>query len=194
MNITIQEVGIELLALYSSIPMTVNVESVFKVDLIDGGLGGIKLTEKKVESPFVFSYDACEEDRPIKWSSHFNISNWGIFLAFDGEKPIGGATVAFDTQGVNMLEGRNDLAVLWDIRVDPNYRSSGVGTNLFNFAVDWARVKKCKQLKIETQNINVSACKFYAKKGCKLGVINRYGYQETLTNEEEVMLIWYLDL
>ena len=47
---------------------------------------------------------------------------------------------------------------------------------------------------IETQNINVNACRFYAKQGCKLGGINRYGYGDHPQVKHEVMLIWYLDL
>jgi GNAT superfamily N-acetyltransferase len=34
-----------------------------------------------------------------------------------------------------MLEGRDDLAVLWALRVHPDYRSEGVGHQLFKAAV-----------------------------------------------------------
>ena len=39
-------------------------------------------------------------------------------MAFDGDRPVGGAAVAARTVGINMLTDRDDLAVLWDIRVD----------------------------------------------------------------------------
>jgi len=35
------------------------------------------------------------------------------------DRRLGGAVVAFDTAGVDLLGGRSELAVLWDIRVQP---------------------------------------------------------------------------
>jgi GNAT superfamily N-acetyltransferase len=93
-----------------------------------------------------------------------------------------------------MLEDRDDLAVVWDIRVLPENRYKGVGTILFQKAMAWAREKHCIQLKIETQNVNVAACEFYIKQGCKLGSINRFAYQNNPVTKDEVQLLWYLDL
>ena len=104
---------------------------------------------------------------------------------------MGGAVVAFDTPGLIMLEGRRDLAVLWDIRVDPDHQRRGVGTALFGAAETWSRTRGCRQLKIETQNVNVPACRFYLGQGCVLGGINRFAYREF---PEEVQLLWYKDL
>ena len=63
---------------------------------------------------------------------------------------------------------------------------------LFSFAVNWSKERNCKQIKIETQNNNVPACKFYAKQGAILSEINEYAYYGE--DDDEVMLIWYLDL
>jgi len=46
-------------------------------------------------------------------------------------------------------------------------------------------------LKVETQNINVPACRFYEKQGCHLSSINRNAYKAF---PEEVELIWSLAL
>ena len=59
---------------------------------------------------------------------------------------------------------------------------------------DWARKKGCRQLKIETQNVNVPACRFYARQGCELGAIHRYGYAGCPDVAHEAMLLWYLKL
>jgi predicted GNAT family acetyltransferase len=80
--------------------------------------------------------------------------------------------VAHRTPGVYMLEGRDDLAVLWDIRVQPVVRGHGIGHLLFEAAAATARQWQCRLLKIETQNINVAACRFYAREGCQLGGIH----------------------
>lgn len=101
--------------------------------------------------------------------------------------------MVYDTPGVNMLAGRTDLTVLWDIRVHPEYRKLGIGTALFKHAEDWSRSKGCKWMKVETQNINVPACRFYAKMGCELGEINTQAYVEDGLGHE-TMLVWYLTL
>ena len=93
-----------------------------------------------------------------------------------------------------MLNGRDDLAALWDLRVYPDYRSSGIGTRLFAEATKWSKEKGCRQLKVETQNVNVPACRFYTRQGCHLGEINRYAYASEPSVAHETMLIWYLDL
>jgi len=49
-------------------------------------------------------------------------------------------------------------------------------------------------LKVETQNINVPGCRFYAKQGCELGAIHRYGYAGCPDIAHEAMLFWYLEL
>jgi len=65
---------------------------------------------------------------------------------------------------------------------------------LFQNTADWARRHGCKRLKIETQNVNVPACRFYVRQGCELGIIHRYGYVGHPQVEHEVMLVWYFSL
>jgi GNAT superfamily N-acetyltransferase len=67
--------------------------------------------------------------------------------------------VAFNSADVTMLEGRRDLAVLWDIRVSPDFRGQGLGSGLLRAAEAWAISKGCLELKVETQNTNVRACR-----------------------------------
>ena len=83
------------------------------------------------------------------------------------------------------------LAVLWDIRVLQECRRSGIGSQLFAKCVDWAKRKDCTRLKIETQNNNVPACRFYASMGCELRGIHHGAYSEF---PDEVQFLWYLDL
>ena len=115
----------------------------------------------------------------------------GVFAAVDDGVRIGGAVVAWNTPGADMLEGRDDLAVIWDLRVHTDRRRWGAGSRLFRRAAQWARGKGCRRLKIETQNINVRACKFYAGQGCYLGGIHPSIYDEL---PHEVQLLWYLSL
>jgi GNAT superfamily N-acetyltransferase len=194
MVVKIQEMEAEILPQYKEISIAFEVKTEFRVDLVNAGLGGIGLREEEVVPSYIKDYDAYEDGGPERWSRRFDISNWGIFFALDGARPLGRAVVAFNTPGVYMLAGRTDLAVLWDLRVHPDIRRQGIGTKLFNYAANWSRKRGCKQLKIEAQNVNVPACRFYAKQGCQLGEINRYGYAGQPEVAHEVMLVWYLDL
>lgn len=178
------------LSQYEKIPIAFRVESRFLVVPVDGGLGGLTLIEQPA-APYVKDYDAFENERPSGWSKRFDVSGWGIFAAFENDRRVGGAAAVWNSPEIEMLEGRTDLACLWDLRVDPDYRNKGIGGELFSYAANWAREKQCRRLKIETQNINVPACRFYARQGCELRGINSYAYGEML---DEVQLLWYLDL
>jgi len=198
MSIELRRISIDERALYATISIAYRVESVLRAEELDGGLGGLRLVEERVTDPYVKDYDA--QDGGIRglaniWPDQLDISRWGLFLACGrGGEPVGATTVAIDTQGIHMLEGRRDLAVLWDIRVALEARRHGVGTALFDYAAAWAREQGCRQLKVETQNVNVPACRFYLARGCHLGGIHRYGYKGCPEVAHEVMLLWYLGL
>lgn len=196
--ITWAEVGVDVaeepirnLAQHAEVPIAFTVERILEVSLVDGGLGGFLLSEVAVANPWIKDYDAVKGEGPTRWVKRFDVTNWGLIAAHEDDRRVGGAVVAFNTPGVNMLEGRSDLAVLWDIRVRPEARSTGTGTALFRAVETWARARGCRSLKIETQNINVPACRFYRRMGCTLGSIDRYGYAEL---PGEVRLIWFKSL
>ncbi|MDP2995768.1 MAG: GNAT family N-acetyltransferase, partial [Anaerolineales bacterium] len=173
MAVQIVEIGTDRLADYASVTIKFEVKSNLQVELVDGGLGGMLLRQVPVEKPYVKDYDAYGE-YPTDWTKLFDVTNWGFFLAMDGERPVGAAAVAFDTSGVFMLEARHDLAALWDLRSQPAYR--GVGIPLFRYAAEWSRKRGCQQMKVETQNVIVPACRFYQRMGCQLGEIRLYSY------------------
>jgi GNAT superfamily N-acetyltransferase len=178
------------LAEYARIPIAFEVRSVLDVEARGGGLGGFALAERAVEVPWIKDYDQGE-DRPLRWARRFDVSRWRAFAAHVDGRMVGGAVVAWNTPGVHMLEERRDLAVLWDIRVLPSARGQGVGAALFRAAQAWARERGCRQMKIETQNVNVPACRFYARMGCELGAIHRFAYPDL---PDEVQLLWYREL
>ena len=190
--VAILEIPVSELARYAAIPMSFEVRSIFDVRLPENGLAGIHLVETAVR-PYVKDYD--EVDSPLSWPQEFEMSRWGLFLAVDnGEQAVGGAAVAWNTNGVNMLEGRVDLSVLWDIRVHPDWRGKGIGRQLLNHAANWSRQRGCARMKIETQNVNVGACRFYAAQGCELGDVRRFAYIDSPSVAHEVQLNWYLNL
>jgi GNAT superfamily N-acetyltransferase len=190
-DIQLNEEPMTALAEHARIPIAFQVDRVLDLVLEDGGLGGFVLSERTLDAPYVKDYDAITGEGPTRWATRFDLSKWGLIAAYSGGQRIGGAVIAFDTTDVHMLEERRDLAVLWDIRVTPNLRGQGVGSALFQAAEAWALARGCRQLKVETQNINVPACRFYARRGCGLGAINRFAYPDL---PHEVQMLWYKDL
>ena len=53
-------------------------------------------------------------------------------------------------------------------------------------------IRWSEQVNVEV--LNVPACRFYIKQGCKLGEVHRFKYIHEPESTHEVALIWYLDL
>jgi len=165
-------------------------DRILELTIVDDGLGGFVFTER--HWPVSQRKDYDEFEAPGSWPRRFEMSNWGFLVARTAhEQIIGGAVIAFDTAGVDMLEGRRDLAVLWDLRVDPTFRGRNVGASLFHAAEKWCAARGCSILKVETQNTNFAACKFYARQGCTLAAINCLAYPKL---PDEIQMIWYKKL
>lgn len=109
----------------------IGVPSVYESSSVLDGQESAKsfeLCERQLIQPYRKDYDAAEDK--MDWPLRFDMTKWALFAAFhDGER-VGGAVVAFDTLGVEMLEGRRDLSILWDIRVAPKVHRRDVGSAL----------------------------------------------------------------
>lgn len=150
--------------------------------------GEFFLRERDLATPIHKDYDAVPYNRPTDWPARFDISNCGFLSAWESGRRVGGAVVAFRSPSVDMLDGRSNLAILWDIRVIPAMRGQGIGSALLDAVEEAARQRRGGWMKIETQNINVPACRFYARHGFVLKAINRSAYPEF---PQEVQLLWY---
>lgn len=175
---------------YATVPIAFTVHRVLEVRVADGGLGGFVLEEREVSAPYVKDYDAAGNG-PAGWPLRFDVARWGLLSAWIDGRRVGGAAVVADDERIEMLERRRDLAVLWDLRVAPDVRGAGVGSALLRAAEGWARSRGCRALKIETQNVNVAACRFYARHGAVLGAIHRFAYADC---PDEAQLLWYKDI
>lgn len=191
MRVEVNEEPIAALAGYAHIPIAFEVGMVLDIAETSDSPGEFVLTERRLDAPYVKDYDAIKGEHPTQWAKLFDMTNWGLLAAQMEGRRIGGAVVVYDTPGLDMLEGRGDLAVLWDIRVAPEVRGKGVGSALFRAAEAWSRAKGCRQLKVETQNINVAACRFYARQGCVLTSVRRFAYRWL---PDEIQLLWYKDI
>ena len=87
------------------------VNRVLEVRLLDGGLGGMSLTETGVTSPYVKDYDALDEGAgPQCWPGRFDVANWGLNGARRDGARAGGDVIATRTGGLDMFGGRDDAA------------------------------------------------------------------------------------
>ena len=193
MNLKIAELPAieEVLRDHGEVSIAFTATSRFRVDLLGNGLAGVRLVEEPLASPMLHDGDAIEGEGPLSWLARWDLSRWIVLSAYDGAQRVGGAVVARHTGDMWFLHGREDMAALWDIRVDPDYRRRGVGKSLLSDAAEWARLQGCRWLKIETQNTNVAACRFYEAMGARLGGIDRFAYASL---PDEVELDWFLDL
>lgn len=189
--VTVHEVDPSCFTLYDSVPQNVDVRSEFRVTPDEGGLGGLRLVETPV-APYV--KNLAQHERASEYARQFDITSWRFYMAFDGETPVGAATLAGPTEGMHMLSGRTDACVLWDLRVADGYKHQGIGQRLFDMAVAHARQADYRQMIIECQNNNVPACRFYRKQGAILGKIDAYAYYGDPATRDEVQFVWYLDL
>ena len=172
---------------YARVPIAFMVEKVLDIREAPGGAPA--LAERKIPVPYVKDYD--RDDHPTTWPARFDVSRWGLLAAVMKGQRMGGAIIAVDTPGLTMLDGRTDLAVLWDIRVTSGARRKGIGSALFQAVEHWARSRNCREVRAETQNTNVTACRFYERQGCVLEVVNRHTYLEM---PEEIQLLWHKGL
>ncbi len=178
------------LAEYGSIPISFEVREVMDVQAMEPA-AEFRLMPHAVAKPYVKDYDSGTNEGPTGWPLRFDTSPWILALARSGGQAIGGAAVACLTPALTVLESRFDRAVLWDLRVRPDVRRRGVGTALFAAAEAWARDRGYEQLKVETQNVNVPACRFYARQGCVLRGVRHGAYADC---PDEIQLLWYKDL
>jgi GNAT superfamily N-acetyltransferase len=186
-DLQVMEEPIARLDEHAKVPIDFQVDRILVPSTLQNGLSGIGLDEAQVVKPWVKDYDAEKGEGPTRWSKRFDTSNWGLLSAWKDSRRLGGIVVAFNTEGLDMLSGRSDVAVIWDLRVHPNVRSSGVGTSLFRAAEDWAIHRRCRILKVETQNINLPACRLYARAGCTLRAIDLDAYPDL---PGEARLVW----
>ena len=193
MQIDIKRETPDDLEAWGTVPITYTTDSRFRVEWINNGLGGIKLIEEPVDPPIHRDFDGERGKGPERWRDMFDdISHWGIFTAFVDGQRAGGIVIAHNTPGLGLLEGRTDLASLLNMRVASKYRRQKVGAALVQHAVAWTRENtECERLKIQTQNTNVRACRFYASQGAKLGGIQ---YLPESPDGFEMDLFWYIQL
>jgi GNAT superfamily N-acetyltransferase len=174
---------------YGSVSIAFEVDRIYEVSTNDAGQ--LELTERKLEKPYRKDYDEIPGNKPINWSQCFDLTNWGFIVARENDRRVGGAAIAHNSADIHLLEGNEKLALLWDLRVSPDYRGRGLGLEIFQKLEEWCLSRGCTELKVETQSTNVSACNFYKRQGCELRAVNRFAYSDY---PDEIQMLWYKSL
>lgn len=159
----------------------VEMQFVFSSDL--SAPAGVRLDAVSVASPFVKDYDALPDNHPTHWPRRFDTSRWRVFGAFVGHTRVGGAILIPATDRAP----DRGVAGLWDIRVAAKWRRRGVARALWATIEGAAMAGNASALDIETQQINVAACRFYAANGCVLASVDAFAYPGL---PDEVALRW----
>ncbi|MCY8404384.1 GNAT family N-acetyltransferase [Bacillus sonorensis] len=71
-------------------------------------------------------------------------------------------------------------------------RGKGIGTALLNRAKEWAINKGTKGFMLETQDVNLLACRFYLKNGFVIGSVDNMIYKHSRRYSNEKAVFFYL--
>jgi len=167
---------------HADIPSEFEAHSVYAVS---EGAHGFEVAERALGRPFCKNYDVVEN--PVEWSVALKAVQCIRISAFAGSDRVGGVIAAVATPSLVTWETLPNVAVLWDLRVAPAYRRQSVATSLLRATCVWARQVGCAELKVETQDTNPAACKFYVRSGFTLVHAQPGAYSEF---PEESQLIW----
>ena len=141
-----------------------------------------------VSPPFWKDYDSCPEDRLDVLPVRYDVQRWLVLVAPEEASTsypvMGGIVVA----GAGYEPSSGD-GVAWvvDIRVAEGSRRRGVGGELWRAAEAWGRTEGYRELRVETQDVNVPACRFYARMGCSLFSVEPGAYAKL---GGEARVIW----
>ncbi|SDP47796.1 Acetyltransferase (GNAT) family protein [Litchfieldia salsa] len=135
-----------------------------------------KYTEEQFSKPYFKKYDDDEID-----VSYIEEGGKVVFLYYVENNCIG---------RIKIRSNWNGYARIDDIAVAIDHRKNGVGTALLNKAIDWAKENNSSGLMLETQDINVSACRFYAKNHFVIGGVVTMLYSNFST-VNEIAVFWY---
>lgn len=171
MEITIREMNRDNLQDVNKCDGTFTVDSKLVLHAADGVISYSVASVEPYQKRYVFE----EKDYP----SYIANPDKTIYFAYiDGQ-----------------LAGQIDISKHWnayawidDFFVDVHFRRQGVGQAMMQKAVDWAKVRNLPGMMLETQDVNVQACRFYENFGFRLYGFDTYLYKGWNPASNEIAL------
>ncbi len=117
-------------------------------------------TEEIFAEPYVKKYDDEEID-----VSYIEEEDKVVFFYYAENHCVGRSKLRSNWNGYALIED-----------IDVANRKNGVGTALLHKAIEWTKENHLCGLMFETQDINVSACHFYAKNNFVIGAADTMRY------------------
>jgi len=191
MTLTIVEEPPTRLAEYAQVPIGFTVAERFDDQALAALIYDATVQAVAVSPTYWKDYDSYPGGHPSAWTRQFELSRWSILAAYDRAHRVGGAVVIVDDPQIDLLRDYPACALLWDVRVAPDARHQGVGSALLEAAEQRARERGARRLRVETQDVNVPACRLYHAQGFRLERATPGAYAE-LPNE--VQLLWHKPL
>jgi len=182
---TVREEPIAQLPEQARISIAFHVDRYLDVVPSPGARGVMLLKEQVSRRPFDKDYDAIPNNAPADWMTRFDTASWALLGAYQRDERVGGAVLV--PPGTDAIAREPGVVVLWDLRVSPDHRHDGVGSALFKAATAWAKGKGLSTLQAETQNVNLPACRFYERMGCRLASADANAYPEF---PDEIRMVW----
>ncbi len=135
--------------------------------------------EELLDAPVTKTYPNDDD-----FSDCIDNPNKKVFLAYTGSVCCGRIVLRRDWNGYGFVE---------DLQVAAAARGRGIGTGLIRQAIRWAKQQGLHGLSLETQDTNLTACRFYAKSGFVIGGVNTLFYANLPTPLcDEAAIFWYL--
>ena len=113
--------------------------------------------------------------------SYIDEPDKAVFLYYDDKNCVGQIKLCLNWNGYALIE---------DIAVAKDWRKKGIGTVLLQKAIEWAIQNNLTGVMLETQDVNISACRFYAKNNFIIGGVDNMLYS-TFQTAHEKGIFWY---
>ncbi|MFD3258101.1 GNAT family N-acetyltransferase [Paenibacillus lentus] len=133
-------------------------------------------TEEIFSEQYIKQYENDDID-----ISYIENKDKAVFFYYEGNNCIG---------QIRLRTNWNGFAFIEEITVAINWRQRGIGTELLMKAIKWAKQNNLVGLMLETQDVNLSACRFYAKNNFVIGAVDNMLYTNFSTANEKA-IIWY---
>ena len=179
----------------ADVPRLAEIDGEFESDRfldVEKTVDGLEVTWRLVERPLVPPFRSTDyglDENDLEEIRARLRAGDGLYLA------------AEDTQTRRLValldverERWHRAARLWNIHIDRAYRRRGLGRELVNRTLAWAREQGLRGLVLETQTNNLPACHFYQSLGFKLCGIDDHFYSNDDMGVNEVAIFWWYEL